>query len=327
MARPRKQGIDYFPLDVDFFSDEKVVCVSGEFGLKGEIALVKLLCAVYRNGYYVVWDDRMKATLLHQLPGVGADMLQQLVLRLVRWEIFDAALFESDSVLTSVGIQKRFFEVARKRAAPTADYPYLLVEPQNYALRRLNFRVENSKKIVSESKTTVYASEIPPQEVPESVNIIENGGGQKSEKSVFESKMTVSDAETQGFRNKSTQSKVKNIIIKENNKAKKRNQEEDFASASAEANERIEQEARILKEDTSWSEVVCMKYGIMPDELKERVDEFAIHCKTRAARHLNPDEAKRHFCSWLDLRRKDEGTENITQPRARTASRIRTAII
>lgn len=25
MARPRKQGLDYFPLDVDYFSDEKII--------------------------------------------------------------------------------------------------------------------------------------------------------------------------------------------------------------------------------------------------------------------------------------------------------------
>ncbi len=30
MARPNKQGLDYFPLDVDFFNDEKIEAISGE---------------------------------------------------------------------------------------------------------------------------------------------------------------------------------------------------------------------------------------------------------------------------------------------------------
>ena len=34
MARPRKTGLDYFPFDVDFFEDEKIVAIAGEFGLK-----------------------------------------------------------------------------------------------------------------------------------------------------------------------------------------------------------------------------------------------------------------------------------------------------
>ena len=37
MARPNKIGLDYFPLDVDIFEDEKISAISGEFGIKGEI--------------------------------------------------------------------------------------------------------------------------------------------------------------------------------------------------------------------------------------------------------------------------------------------------
>lgn len=41
MARPNKTGLDYFPLDIDFFDDEKIVAISGEFGIKGEIVAIK----------------------------------------------------------------------------------------------------------------------------------------------------------------------------------------------------------------------------------------------------------------------------------------------
>ena len=53
MARPNKTGLDYFPFDIDFFDDEKIMAISGEFGIKGEITTVKLLCAIYRNGYFI----------------------------------------------------------------------------------------------------------------------------------------------------------------------------------------------------------------------------------------------------------------------------------
>jgi hypothetical protein len=129
MARPKKQGLDYFPFDCDFFQDEKVVAIAGEFGLKGEIAIVKLLCAVYRNGYFYQWSDMAKAKLLHELPGVNADLLDQIVSRLVRWGFFDKDLFDSSSVLTSQGIQKRYFEAAKYRKLD-ADLPYLLSFPR-----------------------------------------------------------------------------------------------------------------------------------------------------------------------------------------------------
>ena len=55
MARQTKEGLKYFSFDVDFFDDEKIGAISGEFGIKGEITAIKLLCAVYRNGYFTVW--------------------------------------------------------------------------------------------------------------------------------------------------------------------------------------------------------------------------------------------------------------------------------
>ncbi len=115
MARPNKQGLDYFPLNVDFFEDEKIEAISGEFGLKGELATVKLLCAVYHNGYFVVWNSLLKMKLLKRLPGVSPELLDQIVNRLVAWGFFDETLYNSDKVLTSNGIQKRYIEATHRR--------------------------------------------------------------------------------------------------------------------------------------------------------------------------------------------------------------------
>ena len=126
MARPRKTGLDYFPLDCDFFDDEKIVSISREFGIKGELMAIKLLCAIYRNGYFIEWNEAIQIKMLQQLPGVSADGLNQMLNRLVKWGFFDADLFDSVKVLTSVGIQRRYFEIVRKRSG-MEEYPYLLV--------------------------------------------------------------------------------------------------------------------------------------------------------------------------------------------------------
>ncbi|MGN0875353.1 MAG: DUF4373 domain-containing protein [Akkermansia sp.] len=125
MARPRKQGVDYFPFDVDFFQDEKIVAIGGEFGIKGELAAIKLLCAVYRNGYFIEWSEMLRAKLLRELPGVSAELLSQIVNRLVRWGLFNQPLFDSVKVLTSAGIQRRYFSIRRIKPTP-AEYPHLL---------------------------------------------------------------------------------------------------------------------------------------------------------------------------------------------------------
>ena len=57
MSRPKKTGLDFFPLDIDFFEDEKLLLVSSKFGVAGDGILVRLLCKIYQNGYYIKFDD------------------------------------------------------------------------------------------------------------------------------------------------------------------------------------------------------------------------------------------------------------------------------
>lgn len=129
MARPNKRGLDYFPLDVNIFEDEKVAAVAGEFQLKGEIIVIKLLCAIYRNGYFYEWSEMNMMHLLKQLPTVSVALLQGVVERLVRWGFFDKSLFDSSGILTSKSIQERYFTAVSRRRISTADYPYLLITP------------------------------------------------------------------------------------------------------------------------------------------------------------------------------------------------------
>ena len=49
MARPRKRGLEYFPFDVDFFSDKKIKVLKGRFGADGVMIYIYLLCEVYKE--------------------------------------------------------------------------------------------------------------------------------------------------------------------------------------------------------------------------------------------------------------------------------------
>ena len=155
MARPNKIGLDYFPLDVDIFEDEKVSAISGEFGIKGEITVIRLLCAIYRNGYYILWNDLLKFKLLRSMPGISSELIESIVNRLVLWGFFDKTLFDSVKVLTSRGIQKRYFEASRRRKTE-GELPYLLVNVCNNAVNVYNNtssdNINASKNPTKESK-------------------------------------------------------------------------------------------------------------------------------------------------------------------------------
>ncbi|MHC9537734.1 Lin1244/Lin1753 domain-containing protein [Dellaglioa sp. BT-FLS60] len=123
MARPAKLGLDYFPFDVDTFEDERIEAISGEFGLKGELTVIKLLCAIYKNGYFVVWNDLFKMKLSKRLPGVSPELLEAIVQRLITWEFFNEDLYNSSGVLSSLDIQETYLEATKRRQnMPKMDY-------------------------------------------------------------------------------------------------------------------------------------------------------------------------------------------------------------
>ncbi|MGL9846090.1 hypothetical protein IGJ91_001249 [Enterococcus sp. DIV0765f] len=145
MARPTKDGLDYFPLDVDVFEDEKIEAIAGEFGIKGEIAVIKLLCAIYKKGYFILWNDLTQATLLKRLPGVSKEMLNQIVNRLVIWGFFDKELFDSVEVLTSENIQATYFEATKRRKSPKPT-KYVINANNNTQDERVNDDINPQSK-------------------------------------------------------------------------------------------------------------------------------------------------------------------------------------
>ncbi len=154
MARPTKIGLDYFPMDVDFFSDEKIFAINAEFGIKGEAVVLRLLCAIYRNGYFIEWTEVLQIKLLRTMTGVSASLLKEIVERLVKWGFFDEGLFRSSHILTSRGIQKRFFAATRGRKK-TAEMPYLLLSEEAEGVSDAETPQSKGKKSkVNENKTS-----------------------------------------------------------------------------------------------------------------------------------------------------------------------------
>lgn len=125
MARPLKDGVDYFPLDTVL--DTKFELIEAEYGLTGFAVVVKLLQKIYReHGYYCEWTDEV-ALLFSKQVNEGCNVVSEIVSASVRRGIFDKDLFDKYHILTSNGIQKRYFEAVSRRTQINIIDEYLLV--------------------------------------------------------------------------------------------------------------------------------------------------------------------------------------------------------
>lgn len=120
-----KSGIDYFPLDV--ILDEKFDLIEAEYGLTGFGVIVRLLQEIYgKAGYYIEWTTEV-ALLFARKVGLGGNVVSEIVEASIRRGMFDREKYDKYHVLTSRGIQKRYFEAVSRRKVLEVDENILLV--------------------------------------------------------------------------------------------------------------------------------------------------------------------------------------------------------
>lgn len=110
MPRVKNDSLRYFPLDVNFFSDNRMRRMAGRFGADGPMFYLYILSRVYGGqGYYVVADDDFledAALDLHCSTEKIGLMLNYLLGR----SLLDDKSFSTVKVLTSHGIQAQYQE-------------------------------------------------------------------------------------------------------------------------------------------------------------------------------------------------------------------------
>ena len=157
MGRKAKTGLDYFPVDVDLFTDDKMLLISSEFGIKGEIIYIRLLCKIYKNGYFYQWGED-EALLFAK--GVGNEitgaLVNEVVKGCVRRSLFDERVFNMFKILTSKGIQERYQYICKQLKRPVQiDVKYdcsdLTKLKRELSPEKYSFPPEETPKIQEES--------------------------------------------------------------------------------------------------------------------------------------------------------------------------------
>ena len=272
MARPKKQGLDYFQKNVDFYQDIKIRKLIRHKGIQAVSVYDILLCQIYRVGYYISWDDDLPF-IISEISDLKEDNILDIINYALSIGLFDQTMYDEHQVLTSHGIQERFFDfcsVAKRKVS--ADLPYLLVDL--------------SGKIVSSEKQSVITEETI----------------------VFPEETTDTSEETGENSAKSTQSKVKKS--KDNNSLRSSLSpstpstpacvcelgQEETEYFPMTAKEGVE----LLKKDRDWLLQMQRKFGVKAGMLVRWLDSFSVDCDCRGKQeHESLADVKQHFNDWM----------------------------
>lgn len=107
MARPTKQGLDYFPLDVNFIQDIRMRKLVKYQGGRAVTVYALLLCIIYKDGYYIRRDKELPFIISEQ-SGFDEAYIGEVINCCLNIGLLSKEMYEKHGVLTSRGIQLRW---------------------------------------------------------------------------------------------------------------------------------------------------------------------------------------------------------------------------
>ena len=112
MARPKKKGLDYFPLVCKV--DRKTDSLKRKFGATGFATMIVLYQHIYSEGYYCkLCEDTIEDVIAD--IGIEIEEFDEILQYMIKRGFFNKELYESENILTSAGIQKTFVMATKRR--------------------------------------------------------------------------------------------------------------------------------------------------------------------------------------------------------------------
>lgn len=119
-----------------------------------------MLTEIYRNGYYLVWDRDSEDNALAEL-NLSDGFIKQVMKFLVNRSLLTSILVNSDTIITSPGIQKRYQEAVKslKRAIFVFEEIWLLDEEETATCIKVTKKYGFSEKNENKSEKNKSKSE------------------------------------------------------------------------------------------------------------------------------------------------------------------------
>lgn len=105
------KGIPYFPTPANFFDEEIMELLEAKFGILSSYIVMRLLCKIYKEGYYISWGKEQSLIFVRKVGGgIKEEVMEKIIELLLEKEFFNKDIYEKYGVLTSEQIQKVWLE-------------------------------------------------------------------------------------------------------------------------------------------------------------------------------------------------------------------------
>ena len=100
-------------------------------GIKGPAIVLKLLCKIYKERYYILWDEEQCLIFAYKAGReVQTGKVQGIIVILFIKGILDRSSCQENGILTSENIQKVWMEATKRRKRELSELPYLMVKTE-----------------------------------------------------------------------------------------------------------------------------------------------------------------------------------------------------
>ncbi|MCE8631075.1 DUF4373 domain-containing protein, partial [Bacteroides fragilis] len=124
-------GINYFPVGVNFMEENAMEVIEAKYGIKGPAIVLKLLCKIYKEGYFIRWDEEQCLIFANKAGReVQIAEVQGIIEILFIKGIMDKNNYLENGILTSENIQKVWMEATKRRKRELSELPYLMVKTE-----------------------------------------------------------------------------------------------------------------------------------------------------------------------------------------------------
>ena len=153
MARPPKEGLEYFPHDVYASSDEKIEPLILLYGSNGYAFYFIHLEYIYRNKdlEFDISDAETREVIQQKLH-ISADEYNQILQTALKKKLFNPKYFDETGKLTSNGIKKRASSVFEKREKMRLAYERKVSASETTHIKKSKVKKKESKVINKEDE-------------------------------------------------------------------------------------------------------------------------------------------------------------------------------